>query len=241
MKRIRTLFLMILIAGGLAVTSSRALTVDQTPDAESGSSIDGQSFLRRDILVGDVVVSDPADEDHATSDRLGFSSSPATTQALNEFMAEDWSAKTGTDRGQVQQLFNSGELQSAFASRLRAAGFSTDRLDDVMAGYLIIMYEIAHDIDTAPNAAAYPVVRDRVRSGLLQNRQVRAMTDAEKQGLSEALALLAMLAWRRHEDLGKVHDTQGRTALQHNVQDMVTQFGLDITSIELTTKGFVAR
>lgn len=240
MNRIQTLFFTILIAG-LAVTSSPVLAVDQAPDTESADGVTGQGFLRREILLGDVVVGNPTDEERAASDLLGFSSSPATTRELNELMAEDWATKTGTDRGQVQQLFNSGELQNAFASRLRAAGFSTDRLDDVVTVYLIIMYEVAHDIDTAPSAAAYPLVRDRVRSGLLLDPEVLAMTDTEKQGLSEALVLLSMLTWRSREDFIKAGDTRSLKILQRNVHDTVIQFGLDITSIELTPEGFVAR
>ncbi|WP_343715542.1 DUF6683 family protein [Inquilinus sp.] len=81
------------------------------------------------------------------------------------------------------------------------------------------------------------MVRDRLCASLAASPAVARMTDADKQRAAETMAVLAMLAAVSRDGLSRSGDA-GRL---QQLQEAALRFGVDLSRLAFTDRGFVPR
>lgn len=175
---------------------------------------------------------------------LTFRTSGAVTRDLASKFADTLapSLSAGYSRKDIEDLVNSGRLQTTFASLLKPYGFSDRDMADVMASHLIMSWQIANNHPEDGPRSGVLAVRGEVREALARAGWVQGLSDAEKQAFSETLAVGTMLIAARYLDGREAGDRAMVAAAAQDAQAMVRGYGnVDLTRLKLTAKGFEPR
>src|SRR5690606_37139111 len=143
----------------------------------------------------------------------------------------------GTSRSLILRELNSGVLQAEFARLLRTRRMTPHDMADVMAGFLVITWEVASGVDTTPLASGYGALRNALRAEMALDPDWKALSSAQKQEAAETMTILAMLALATRETLVLHKDVARQQQLRSGVRDAIQAFGLDLNRVRFTEAG----
>lgn len=135
----------------------------------------------------------------------------------------------------------SGELLGQFNRLLRRHRYDPDNLGDVLAAYLVLMWEIVADRDSSTIPAGQSAVRRQLVPKLAKVPTLATLSDEHKQQRAEATAYRTMLAVIAFQQFKRSGDLAKKQALQATVRDSLLRSGVDLRTVDLTAQGLVAR
>lgn len=173
---------------------------------------------------------------------LNFARDAAITRDVNQRLAESMARPgNGINAEALTAALNTGRMQGEFGRLLREFDMSPDNLADVVAGYLIINWEVANETDSRPFSRGYAAVRNDVASALTASGATQRLSAAEKQAFADALIATAMLTVEGRRQLLRSRDNAAKQRLRNAARDGARQMGVDVTAVRLTNAGFVPR
>lgn len=173
---------------------------------------------------------------------LNFTRNAAVTRDVNRRLATAMARPgRGIDADALTRALDTGRLQGEFGRLLREFGMSPDNLADVVAGYLIINWEVANETSSRPFSRGYAVVRRDVASALTASAATRQLNDIQKQEYADALIATSMLTVEGRRQLLRSSDTAAQQSLRNAARNSALQLGLDTSAMRLTNAGFVPR
>lgn len=173
---------------------------------------------------------------------LNFARDAEVTRNVNQRLAASMTRPgSGIDAAALTRALDTGRLQGEFGRLLREFGMSPDNLADVVAGYLIINWEVANETDSRPYSRGYTAVRDDVAAALAASGATQRLSAAQKQEFADALIATAMLTVEGRRQLLRSDDTAAKQRLRDAARSGARQLGVDVTAVRLTNAGFAAR
>jgi hypothetical protein len=170
----------------------------------------------------------------------GFTPSASATRMAREKLADALAGvQPGTSRNVILRELNSGVLQAEFARLLRSRRMTPHDMADVMAGFLVVTWEVASGVDTSALASGYGALRNALRAEMAADPQWKSLNSAQKQETAETMTVLAMLALATRQTLVLHKDDARQKQLRAGVRDAVQAFGIDLDRLRFTEAGFV--
>lgn len=174
---------------------------------------------------------------------LQFRRSDAVSRNLNEKMATVLtpSLKAGYSRRDILNFLNSGKLQAAYRQLTQRKGLINNNLGDVVAGSMIINWEVVHranDDDGISNVTVR-AVRDDARNSLAKQSVFAQMNDSQKQMVADTLINGTTMIFARYKRAVDTGNEQAVRQAQQNARQMIMKFmKVDLQNVRLTTAGF---
>lgn len=175
---------------------------------------------------------------------LRFRPDPAVTSSLADRFGETLAPALaqGRTRQELAALVRGGQLQDGFRKILQPYGFSDRDVADVLAGHLVMTWQVANDHNSQPPRSHVLAVRSQTREALARAGWVRAMDDADKQRFAETLSVGTMMIVGRYVN---GYDTKNRRTIDmavRDARDMARSFAnIDMSGYALTDQGLVPR
>lgn len=175
----------------------------------------------------------------ADASALDFRRSAAVTATERDRMASQ--AASQPNGAALEDVVRSGKLLSEFDGLLRRFGYSPQNLNDVLAAWLVLAWEIVNDGDAAAQADGAKAVRRQLAGPLSAVPALRDMDDAAKQTQAERTAYMAMVAVASHQALKRGGDPAKLEALRRDVRQDLLKSGVDLQRYTLTRDGLRPR
>ncbi|MCR6664125.1 MAG: hypothetical protein NVV60_13495 [Luteimonas sp.] len=175
---------------------------------------------------------------------LRFVPSAAVTRSTNARLVETLSGAMAQGRtsDEFRRLLDGGELQRSFRELIGKYGFSDRDLADVIAGHLVMSWQVVNDVSELDERRGNVALRDGLRDALAKADWVRALDDAQKQTLAETLVVGTMLNVTRYIHGKQTGDTRLASAAMQDADAMVRGLaGIDLRQVRFTSRGFERR
>jgi hypothetical protein len=245
--KVRFLVAATLAACGLAVTPARAQGVFDMGALTNTLSLDGVTKSEKKRAAGK-----GGSMKDAIAGSLGAekSGSPKTGESVGKFAYSPEVRKksvanfvgairkldpTGADR--VEKEFATKDVLGMVGQKMTEYGLKPNSLADSLAVYLIVAWKAARGTNDDATKAEYQAVRDQMANALVSVPALAEATDAQKQELSDALLLQALLVD------AAVTAAKGNAEQMEKVKSGIAggvrqNFGLDLNALKLTDAGF---
>lgn len=143
-------------------------------------------------------------------------------------------------QGEAETLFSDATWK-AFSRLLRAQGYSSDNLADVMTAYYVITWEVVQGraVQEVPGYEMGMLqTRERLATALASHPDITKLDAAQKQELAETLGYLAALAGAANNQLRQSGDDAALGQLRRSVHEGVLMQGIDLKKLKLSANGF---
>ena len=149
-----------------------------------------------------------------------------------------------TQRKQFEVLF--AQLLKAYKedeSSIRTPATRRETSNDIArsVAYFILGNYYVYSDGVKPTPEQYEKLCATVRAYLQQNEQFRTMSDARKQQVYEALAIMAMLPQVAYEQAVQVEDRATKETARQLAAQNLAQMGIDAARLQLTDEGVTIR
>lgn len=169
---------------------------------------------------------------------LGFGADPTVSADVNQFFFENFAAPGVPAETVIGDLNRLRETGAADMQRLR---WNVRHLGDVAAYGLLVAYLVANQT-TGASDAGVRLMRRAVTDQLALDKAVRRRSDAEQQRLAELLMLRVGYYVGWSNDLAAKDDPSGAELVRRDlVRFTRSVYGLDVSTVKLTAKGFSAK
>lgn len=212
-----------------------AMTTASAPASRPGAQRELQAALKTALSRPAPASVDPAD-----ARALEFRRDPAVTARERE-RAIEHIRRSGGGSGALEARIRSGAMLDGFDALLRRNGYSPTNLGDVLAAYLVLSWEVANGRDATAQPEGMRAVRRQLAGPLARVEGITALDDAARQGQAERSAYLALLAAALNQSLASGTDPARLAELRRSVRQGMLGSGIDLTALELTRDGLVAR
>lgn len=138
---------------------------------------------------------------------------------------------------QLLQAYREDEAAICTPATRRETGHDLAR----SVAYFILGNYYVYADGVKPTPAQYEGLCDTVRASLQQNEQFRTMSDARKQQIYEALAIMAMLPQVAYEQAAQVKDRATKESARELAAQNLAQMGIDAARLQLTAEGVTLR
>lgn len=183
----------------------------------------------------------PAPADPAA---LVFAPSAEVTRRVNAHLAEMLAPAlaSGVTRDDLRRVLDGGQVQAVFRRILADHGFSDRNLGDVIAAYLILLWQVVNDAPDIHEPQGAQAIRAALGREMAASAWIGRMTDADKQTLAEIAGTGAMLIAAQYSDAHQAGDSDAIRRLGEDARRMAMETtGFDLLAFDLTDAGFVAR
>lgn len=161
-----------------------------------------------------------------------------TRQNLAAFAAKARSVDP-TGAAQMEQLFANTDIIGEIDKAMRPMGLRADNVADAYAVWWVASWEAVNQKDAGDSASIYGAVKKQVENALGATPQFASASDTLKQEMAESLLIQAAMI-DAHRDAA-AGDPSQQAALAKAVNQGAKQMELDLTKLDLTENGFVAR
>jgi len=166
-----------------------------------------------------------------------FTSDPAVSDQTRADVIDALSRESPQLRPQMEQAFAGNRVLKNF-DRYAAThgGYSSHNVADSMALLLVISWEII--TGTTANNAQVRGAHRQVRDIFLNTPQLRAMTNVERQQMSERIAYQVMISSTARDEFQRHQDSRHLAELRASATGVMRQQGIELSGLRLTDRGF---
>lgn len=175
---------------------------------------------------------------------LRFTPAPAVTRSTNARLVDTLSGAMAQGRSpeEFRRLLDGGDLHRGFRDLIGKYGFSDRDLADVIAGHLVMSWQVVNDVSELDERRGNLALRDGLRDALSQAGWVHALDDAQKQALAETLVVGTMLNVTRYIHGKQSGDVRLVSSARQDADAMVQGLaGIDLRQVRFTSRGFERR
>jgi hypothetical protein len=197
----------------------------------------GRSILREHASAGRTSVPPPAALTPTQIEAaLSFTPDPKLSENIRIAMIDTVSKGDPTSRPIWEEAFADNAILRDFASLMSAHGYSSLNFSDDIATLLWVSWEIV--TGSKASAAQIQGVHEQARGIVLGNPQLRATPNPVRQAMAEAIAYQVVIFSAANTEVLRTGDQAQLRQLRENVTTAARPFGLDVSRMRLTNKGF---
>lgn len=225
----KSLLLLLGMLLGTAVAQAETETDAQAMQAQIGAALTAAAFAGQALEA-----SDDKRYEYAPSEAVSIS----VRTEMAHYIAQD-PLLNDTLRNDFQRYFADTDLMTAIAPEIARRGYPVDSVATAMTTWLLVNYEIIHDVAVTP-AQAEGVYRQI--TGLFATLpDFQTATDADKQRMAEGLYWIAHLQKFANDQAktGKAGFTQEDVMRQSRA--IFKEYGLLLDQLKLDDTGFTRR
>jgi hypothetical protein len=167
---------------------------------------------------------------------LAYTPDPQLTEKIRLAMIDSVSAGNPESRPTWEKAFADDAVLREFESFMSAHGYSSRNFADDIGALLWVSWEIV----TGGTASEAQIrgAHEQARGVVLGNAQLRTMSNPQRQVMAEPIAYQVMIFSAAKAEAVRTGDQAGLAKLRENVAAAARQFGLDVSRMRLTDKGF---
>jgi hypothetical protein len=167
---------------------------------------------------------------------LTYTPDPRLSDQMRIAMIDALSAQDPQLRPQMEQAFAGNAVLKEFDQLMSAHGYSGRNVADAMAELLVTSWEIV--TDQTASAAQRTGAHGQTRSIFLNNPDLRAMSNADRQEMAEQIAYQLVISSSANKEYQRSGDRTQRAQLQQSAATMMRDRGIDVSQLRLTEQGF---
>jgi Family of unknown function (DUF6683) len=167
---------------------------------------------------------------------LAYTPDPQLTEKIRLAMIDNVSAGNPESRPTWEKAFADDAVLREFESFMSAHGYSSRNFADDIGALLWVSWEIV--TGSTASEAQIRGAHAQARGVVLGNAQLRTMSDPQRQAMAEPIAYQVMIFSAAKAEAVRTGDQAGLAKLRENVAAAARQFGLDVSRMRLTDKGF---
>lgn len=172
--------------------------------------------------------------------KLHFQSDRAVSEKVLQDVSRSFSGGDAAKAQTFQRSLAGDNVIGKFRSLLGKYGYSSDNVADVLTAYLVLSWEVVNNGDAMRYPSGVEALHRRIQAGLAGNSRLLAMSDAQKQSMSETFGYLAMIAAATRNELERKGDQMALAKLQDGVNSTTRKLGIDLRTVKMTEQGFVS-
>lgn len=142
--------------------------------------------------------------------------------------------------GEIDTALKQDWMRGYASDIARPNGFDPRNVADSHAAYLIASWALVNNVTTLP-PRGITAVRDKVRADLIADPKIAALSVSRKQELGENLNYNTVLVMANRTRIYETGDKALRAAATRHYSAQFARLGIDLTRLQLTDAGFVAR
>ena len=174
------------------------------------------------------------------AEKLDFVRSETLSKSIQKDFISRISQSKSYENKELEKMFSENKLRNEFDRLLAEYGYSGKNLADAMTAYLVISWQLVN-AQEYNDRKGFDAVRKMVRENLLASEYLNSATDKDKQIVSETFAYQAMLTINLYKTLTAKRNQAGLEELKISVAEALKKSGMDMKTLNLTTKGFVKK
>jgi len=175
----------------------------------------------------------PARRDTAT---LTYTPDPQLSEKIRVSMIDLASAANPSSRPQWEKAIDGDAILRDFDNLMTAQGYSRLNFADDVAMLLAVCWEIANDRDASD--AQVRGAHTQMRSVALSNPTLRALPGPERQALAESVAYQVLFLYAAKIAADRSGNQPQLAEVRESATKAARQFGVDVSHMVLTDRGF---
>lgn len=139
----------------------------------------------------------------------------------------------------LQQVFAASDLIKELDKVMQPIGLSSNNVADAFTIYLVSAWDVIHNRNMSTNPKVHLAVKEQMESVISSVPSIISADDATKQGIAESFLVQTLLLSVNRANVGS--NSVEQQAFAESVNQGAKTLGLDLSNLNLTEQGFVAK
>lgn len=139
----------------------------------------------------------------------------------------------------LQQVFAASDLIQELDKMMRPMGLSSNNVADVFTVYLISAWDVVHNRNMGTNPKVHLAVKQQMETMVSSVPSITSADDATKQVVAESILVQTLLLSANRANVGS--NSVEQQAFADSANQGAKALGLDLSTLNLTEQGFVAK